>query len=166
MNTKSVMYRHDVPLQEMKRMYAEQGSGLEAIKTSVRTVFSAAGLILAVLGALQVFTASVDPAWQTLYVSVLAAIFLLYLVFIAVCIAGMWPVYWYPVFDDDWDQLTTTFQNMTRDQEDAMYLSALLQALDKNAPIVRRFARLQKTALMLFPMLVMLSLSLAFIPRL
>lgn len=161
----NVKYNHDVPLQEMKRMYAGQSAGFDAVKNTIRSVFSAAGLILALLGALQVFSAKVVPEWQAAYYWALAAIFALYLVFIVICIAGMWPVYWYPVFDNNWDILSTTFQDMTKDQEDAMYISAIIQAIDLNSPIVKRYADREKAALILFPIIVMLVLSLAFIPR-
>lgn len=166
MKTKTIKYNHDVPLQEMKRMYAGQSAGMDAIKSTIKSVFSAAGLVLALLGALQVFTANVTPEWQGIYKLVLFAILILYLAFIVVCIFGMQPVYWYTPLNNNWDTLTTTFQNMDKDQEDAMYLSALIQAIDLNVPIVKKYVKLERAALILFPILVMLVISLGFIPRL
>jgi hypothetical protein len=155
----------DIPLQELQRTYENQLAGIDSIKTTVRTVFGSASLIVSLASALQLLTATVAPASLSLYRMGVAVIALLYLVLIAVCIAGIWPVYTVRPLAPEWDELTTAYKNMDEEQMKSKQLSSLLNAIDMNRPIVKRFARLQATALILLGVIVTLLLSLAWIPR-
>jgi len=155
----------DIPLAEMQRAYESQSAGIDSIKATIKTVFGSASLIVSLIGALQLFTTSADPLWLPVYQGTLVVIAVLYIALIIVCVAGMWPVYVYHPLNAKWDQLTTLFQEMTDLEMTRMHLSSVLQAIEKNAPIVKRFYRLEISALIILPVLVLLILFLAWIPR-
>jgi len=155
----------DFPLIEMQRMYQGQSNGIDSIKATIKTIFGSSSLIVSLIGALQLFTKPISATWLPVYQGVLIVIALLYLALIIVCIAGMWPVYVYPPLNAVWKQLTETFQNMNDEEMESMYISAILQAIEKNTPIVKRFVRLERIALFLLPVIVLLILFLAWIPR-
>jgi len=162
---KSQKYHLEIPLLELQRSHDAQLAGIDSIKTTVRAVFSSASLIVSLIGALQLFTVKIAREWIFVYQGVLVTIALLYLALIIICIAGMWPVRIFPVLPPRWDTLTTTFQNMNDEEMTTMHLSAVLQAIDKNGPIVNRFYRLEVAALFILPVLVLLVLFLAWLPR-
>lgn len=155
----------DFPLAEMQRMFHSQLDGITSIKTTIRAVFGSASLIVSLIGALQLFTAPVPIEWLPFYRGTLALIAVLYVVLILVCVAGMWPVAINPPLNALWDELTTVFKGKDDQEMITMYLSAVLQAIEFNAPIVKRFYKLQVIALILLPILVVLILSLAWLPR-
>jgi hypothetical protein len=156
----------DVPLEEMQGTYTSQLAGIDTIKTTIRTIFGAASLIVSLASALQVFAVRPVPAdWLNTYQNGIVFIAVLYLALIIVCIAGMWPVYiWRPLLPE-WDVLTTVYKGLDEEQTKAKKLSSLLNAIELNQPVVTRFYRLQVTALILLPLLVLLLLLLAWIPR-
>ncbi len=155
----------DIPLFETQRTYEQQLAGLDSIKVTVRAVFGSASLIVSLVGALQLFTTAVAPQWQTTYQIILAAIAVLYALLIIVCVAGMWPVYTNPPLAPDWDTLTTTFKKMNDIEMTRMHLSTVLQAIELNRPIVKRFFRFEVAALIILPIIVILVLVLAWLPR-
>jgi hypothetical protein len=163
--SQSTLFHLDIPLSEMRRSFQAQSDGIDSIKGTIKTVFGSASLIVSLIGALQLFTTTVAPQWLPWYQIALVVIAVLYLALIIVCVAGMWPAYLYPPLNPKWDELTTTFQNMNEQEMTTMYLSAVLKAIQLNKPIVRRFVRLEITALILLPILVLLILFLAWLPR-
>jgi hypothetical protein len=150
----------------MQRTYDSQLAGIDSIKTTIRTIFGAASLIVSLASALQIFALRPVPAaWLNTYQNGIVIIAILYLALIVVCIAGMWPVYiWRPLLPD-WDELTTAYKDLDEQQTKAKQLSSLLNVIDLNKSVVIRFYRLQVTALILLPLLVLLLLLLAWIPR-
>ena len=155
----------DIPVLEMQRTYEKQSAGIDTIKSTIKTVFGSASLIVSLIGALQLFTKPVTAEWLPMYQNLLVVIALLYLALIVVCVAGLMPVYVHHPLNANWDQLTTTFKNMNELEMKRMHLSSILQAIEVNAPIVKRFYRLQVGALVILPVLVLLILFLAWLPR-
>lgn len=155
----------DIPLAEMQRTYQGQSSSIDSIKATIKTIFGSASLIVSLIGALQLLTKPVTVTWLPTYQLILTVIAFLYVALIIVCIAGMWPVRWQHPLNTDWDELTSTFKDMDDDDMKRMHLSAILQAIEINAPKVKRYSRLQMTALFIIPIIVLLILLLAFLPR-
>jgi hypothetical protein len=122
-------------------------------------------LIISLIGALQLFTTTVTPESLPLYKIVLLIIAILYVALIIVCVMGMWPVYVAQPLNANWDQLTKTFKDMDDLEMTRMHLSAVLQSIERNAPVVKRFYLLEITALIILPIIVLLILFLAWLPR-
>jgi hypothetical protein len=155
----------DIPLEVMKKDLENQVGSFDTIKATVRSVLSAASLIISLVGALQLVTVHVAPAWLWLYWSgvILAAV--LYVTLIVVCIIALMPVRpWLPI-KPEWDNLTTTFKGMNEEEINLKYLSSILNAIEKNTPVIEKFVCLQRVALILLPVIVIVLLSLALIPR-
>lgn len=159
-------YRYlEISLAEMQRDLELQIGSFDTIKATVRSVLSSASLIVSLVGALQLVTARIDPAWLCLYRSgvILAAV--LYVALIVLCIAALWPVRVWSPLKPEWDNLVTTFKDLNDEDIISKYLSSVLNAIDKNAPLLKNYIRLQMAALILLPLIVMVLLSLALIPR-
>jgi hypothetical protein len=155
----------EIPLFEMQRSLQNTLDGIDLMKGTIRTVFGSASLIVSLIGALQLFSTTVATAWMPVYQGMLIAVAALYLTLIVVCVLGMLPIRTSPVLPYDWDTLSVTFQNMTDHEMTAMHLSAVLQSLEKNTPLVNRIYRLQVAALAILPILVLLILGMAWLPR-
>ena len=168
MATKKVLSKRsnlEIPLIEMRQSLQNQLAGIDLMKGTIKTVFGSASLIVSLIGALQLFTTNVAIAWLPVYQGLLIALAILYFGLIVICVLGMMPIRTTPVLPHNWDTLSVTFQNMTDHEMTAMHLSAVLQAFDYNKPLVIRIYRLQVTALIILPVLVLLILFLAFLPR-
>jgi hypothetical protein len=155
----------EISLTEMQRDLGLQIGSFDSIKANVRSVLSSASLIVSLVGALQLVTARIDPAWLYLYRSgvILAAV--LYVVLIALCIAALWPVSVWSPLKPEWDNLVTTFKDLNEEDIILKYLSSVLNAIDRNGSLLKNYVRLQRTALILLPIIVVVLLSLALIPR-
>lgn len=156
----------EIPLLEMQRSLQNLLAGIDLMKGTLKTVFGSASLIVSLIGALQLFTTTVAAAYVPWYQGLLSAVAILYLALIVVCVLGLLPMRTAPVLPYDWDTLSLTFQNMSDAEMTAMHLSAVLQAIEKNTPLVHRLYRLQLAALVLLPVIVLLILCLAGLPRL
>ena len=155
----------DIPLAEAQRSYEDQLSGLDSIKTTIRAVFSSASLIVSLGAALQLLTVTVAPEWFGVYRTLLTVIAILYAALIVLCISGMWPVYTHYPIPLDWDQATSLFKEMTDLEMTRMHLSAVIDAIERNRPIVKRFYRFEQAVLIMLPIIVALILALAWLPR-
>ena len=155
----------EIPLEVMKMDLENQAGSFDTIKATVRSVLSAASLIISLVGALQIVTARVAPAWLWLYWSGVILAAMLYVTLIVVCSMALMPARtWLPI-RPEWDNLTTTFKDKNEEEILLKYLSSILNAIDKNSPVLQRFVRLQKVALILLPIIVIILLSLALLPR-
>lgn len=155
----------EIPLLEMQRSLQNMLAGIDQMKDTIKTVFGSASLIVSLIGALQLLSTTVATAWMLYYQIALIAVAVFYLALIVVCILGMMPMRTTAVLPYDWDTLSVTFQNMTDHEMTAMHLSAVLQSLEKNTPLVNRIYRLQVAALVILPILVLLILFMASLPR-
>jgi hypothetical protein len=155
----------EIPLEDVRQDLNQQIGGIDTIKTTMRSVLSAASLIVSLVGALQLLTVKIAPAWMWLYqVGIVLAAFL-YLALIVMCILALWPVHVWSPIAADWDELTTAYKGLDEKEALLKRLSAVLNAIDQNTPLVRRYARLQMAALVLLPAIVLVLLLLALIPR-
>lgn len=166
MATKKAQQDHlTIPLHETQQAYQAQAAGMDGIKTTIRTVFASSSLIVSLVAALQLLTANVANGWLGVQHLLITAIAVLYVLLIILCVVGMWPVLYNIPLPMHWDVLTTTFQKMTDHEMTSMHLSAILQAIELNRPIVKRFMWIQRIILILLPLIVLLALLLAWIPR-
>lgn len=164
MATKNTAYL-DIPLREAQRAFSMQSDGVEAIKTTIRTVFSASSLIVSLVAALQLVTANVAPEWLTVYQWLIVVIAVLYLLLIVMCVLGMSPVNYNLPIEMEWDVLTMAFQNLNEHDTLTKYLSSILNVIDLNRLIVARLLRIERAVLILLPIIVLLILALAWLPR-
>lgn len=155
----------DIPMSEAQRNYALQSDGMDHMKTTMRTVFGSASLIVSLVAALQVMTQPAAPAWMLVQQTILIALAALYVLLIGLCMAGLWPVFYHTPLPTDWHVLTKTFQHMNAEEMTLMHLSAVIKAVELNRPIAHRYLVIQRLVLLLLPLIVLLALSLAWIPR-
>ena len=142
-----------------------QVDGIDTVKTNIRAVLSAASLIVSLVSAMQFLTLKIDTNWIWLYHSGVIATAVLYVALIVVCIMGLWPTYVVGPVKTDWDELTTAFKGLSERDALAKELSAVLNSIELNSPIVKRYRNLQMIALALLPLIVILMLLMALIPR-
>jgi Na+/melibiose symporter-like transporter len=155
----------DIPLAEMQQSFKNELAGIDSMKTAIRAIFGSASLIVSLIGALQLITAPVPKHLLPTYQMALIGLAVLYLILIAVCVAGMWPVKIYPVLPYDWDRLTVMFKDKSDVEMQQLHLSQTLHAMEDNRPLVDRLYKLQIAALVVTALLVLLILFLAFLPR-
>jgi hypothetical protein len=155
----------EIPLELMKRDLKDQTDSIDTIKATVRSVLSAASLIISLVGALQLVTARVAPNWLWLYWIGVTLAAGLYVALIVLCSIALMPVQsWLPI-EPEWDNLTTTFKGMGDEEILLKYLSSILSTRDKSSPTIQKLVCLQRATLILLPIIVILLLSLAYIPR-
>jgi hypothetical protein len=155
----------DIPLEEIKRDLENQRGSFDTIKANVRSVLSSASLIISLVGALQLATARIDPAWIWLYWGGLILAAALYVVLLVVCCMALMPVRVYAPIAAEWNYLTTAYKDISEKDSRLKQMSSTLNVIDKNAPLLNKLARLQIAALILLPIIVIVILSLGLIPR-
>jgi hypothetical protein len=155
----------EIPLAEIQRDLNLQIGSFDVIKTTVRSVLSSASLIVSLVGALQLVTARIAPAWLCLYQTGVILTAVLYVALIVLCIAALWPVSVWSPLKPEWDNLVTTFIDLNEEEIISKHLSSVLSAIEKNKPLLKSYVRLQMAALILLPIIVVILLSLALIPR-
>lgn len=154
-----------VSIEEMRGVLKQQWDGMDAIKATARSVLSAASLIVALLGALQVLNARVDPAYQDLYHAGILVALGLYVLLVAGCSTALLPVTMKGPVMASWEVLQQAFSGKEEREILKMRLSGLLNAIALNTGPLRRMRALTTLALLLLPLEVVLLMLLGLIPR-
>ncbi len=154
-----------IPLHYMRRTLDRQVDGIDTIKATVRSVLGAASLIVSLVAALQILTPGIAPEWDWLYRAGIGLAAGLYVVLITACALALRPTNVFGPILSDWDELTTAFKGLDEKESISKELSSVLNAIELNTPIVRRYARLQQIAVTILPLIVLALLLLALLPR-
>lgn len=155
-----------VATEEMQAVLNRQYDGMDAIKATARSILSAASLITALLGALQIFSARIDPAYQVLYPYGITMALVLYIALIAGCAVALLPVTMKGPIAPNWKVLSDSFVGKDERAIMEMRLSCLLNAIDLNAPLLRRMRLVTILSGALLVLEVCLLVMLSLIPRL
>jgi len=135
------------------------------MKATLRSILSSASLIVSLISAIQLLTLNILQDWIWLYHLGIWLTAVLYIALIIVCAMGLWPTYVVGPISSEWDELTTAFADLSEYDILLKELSAVLNATELNAPVVKRYRKLQTVALVLLPTIVVILLLMALIPR-
>jgi hypothetical protein len=155
----------NIPLEEMQRSLDHQRDSFDTIKTTVRSVLSAASLIVSLVGALQLINSRIAPAWLWLYWIGIAVTATLYVALILFSVVILMPIIPSSPLAANWDVLTTAFKDLDEKEMKLKQLSSILNAIEKNKPILDYLVKLQRFVLILLPFIVVILLLLSLLPR-
>jgi hypothetical protein len=154
-----------VSTEEMQAVLKRQYDGMDAIKATARSFFSAASLIIALLGALQIFSARVDPVYQALYPYGIVAALVLYIALVVSCSLALLPVTMKGPIAASWDVLSESLIGKEDRDILEMLLSGLLNAIQLNVPILKRMRLAAVISGALLVLEVCLLVALSLVPR-
>jgi hypothetical protein len=154
-----------VPLHYMRRTLDRQVDGIDTIKATVRSVLGSASLIVSLVAALQILSPGVAPEWAWLYRMGIGLAAGLYVALIVACALALWPTTVFGPIKVDWDVLSTEYQMLNEEEIMSKDLSSLLNTIQLNTPIVNRYKRYQQIAVAILPVIVLMLLLLAALPR-
>ena len=155
----------ELVLSEMKRRLQGVYHGVDETKKTFRSIFSAASLIVALLGALQIYSTQVASGYEIIYYILLGSSLFLYLVLIAGCIWMLKPIDVKAPVPEDWDILYKSYASQKEDIEIYKQLvSNYIGAIDASNAIVHKRYRWGKLILPLLPIIVGLLLGIGFLP--
>lgn len=151
-------------VEEMQKAFEREMASFEAVKSMARSVFSAASMIVALLGALQILTVRVVPGWFVVWQVCLGAAMVLYVALIVLCFLAFTPQDVPGPVKVDWQVLMDSFYG---EGEKAVLtrLSSLVDTINANKLVLRRSVFFSRAAGLIFVVLVVLLLSMALIPR-
>ncbi|RJX17551.1 MAG: hypothetical protein C4575_12980 [Desulforudis sp.] len=139
---------------EMQRLFNAQMATIENVKTNAQNILGSASLIVALVGALQIFNAGPRLLPYTILVVIIS---LLYILMVICCIGAMFLTNIAMPVKANWDVLFETYIN--HPDNIALYrqmLSQLLNVFELNKPMIARRSRLANIATVLLPIIVVL----------
>ena len=156
----------EMSLEEMKHYHEEVFNGLAEIKKTTRSIFSAASIIIALLGVLQIFTVKVIPEYQAKYNSLIVASMILYGLLITGSVILLFPVKMKGAFPADVKTLKDRLIDV--DDELTVYRQLIIDYVDaihQNEPKVKKRYWLSLVVGILLPIIVALLLYMSTLPR-
>lgn len=157
---------YELTFEEMRFRLSEVYGGLAEVRKTVRSVFSAASLIIALIGALQIFSVKVQPAYYLLYSFFVGLTMFLYFLLIVGSIKLLSPTKMKGPIPADLDILYYKF--ISHEDTLAIYRQLMVQYVDtikQNEAIVENRYAWAKWVSYLLPAIVLILLGLSLIPR-
>lgn len=154
-----------ISIEEMQRSLNAQYVGIDAIKSTVRTVFGASSLIVALMAALQLSNVSVEQRFLNLYHLGIGAAMILYVALILLCIYVLLPILTSGPVEENWNVLYDSFTGKSKIDIQRTHLAAYLNAIERNEPTLKILRMLSIVATSLLPVIVVILLLLNLIPR-
>ena len=130
---------YEISVSEMKYRLEEVYKGIDEIKNTFRNIFGAASIIVALIGALQVFSTDVVLEYESQYCLLISITIVLYALLIAGCIWMISPAIVAGPTPSDWDELKEGF--IDRESKSKIYeqlIKNYIQAIDKSEPEVMK----------------------------
>jgi hypothetical protein len=157
---------YETVIAEMKYLLEQQYQGIEATKSTAQHILSAASLIIALIGALQLLNVQVDPEWATAYNYLVVISIGSYVALIICCVIVIRPAQVYVPTSANWGELYSKFVGH-RDDLDVLkqQLANYLNVINLNEQIVITRRRLATIASVLLPIIVIILFTLSAIPR-
>ena len=156
----------ELSLSEMKRRLQGVFNRVDETKKTFRSILSAASLIVALLGALQIYSSQVEPGYEVHYYVLLGSALFLYLILIIGCIWMLKPLDIVGPIPEDWDLL---YKHLASKKEDIeiykQLVSNYIGAIDDSNAIIEKRYRWSSWFLYLLPIIVTLLLVIGFLPR-
>lgn len=150
-------FGYEIAIQEMRYLIEDQSKSLELAKSTAQNVLSAASLIIALVGILPVLNASQQYNHTQCHWGLILLAAVLYTLLIIVCVYILGLQNFHGPIAADWPELYNSFVKHTdKTMILKTRLSAYLNALELNKPVVNRKTRLANLAAALLPAIVIL----------
>lgn len=117
-----------VCIEEMNRNLKLEYEGVDMLKTTARSVLSAASLITALISALQLARPAIQSGYSVLYNAGIICALVLYVALIMACVKAITAINWSAPVDADWKVLYNAFANKTGEKLLTMQMSSMLNA--------------------------------------
>lgn len=157
---------YEVSFADMQHHLEQQYRAIEAVKSTTQHILAAASLIVALVGALQLFYARVDSGYLILYNLLIWLTMILYIALIGCCVFVLQPAQMRGPIKADWDDLYEGYVGQEDDLDVLKQrLSNYLNAMRLNEPIIDRRRKLTTVACVLLPVVVVLLFCLSLVPR-
>jgi hypothetical protein len=154
-----------VSITEMQLLLSQINGSIEVCKSTSRSILSSASLIIALVGALQIFSSKINSNYLTCFRIGIGVTAILYIALIVCCIIVLNPARISSPIAPSWDVLQEAFSDKTERELLKTQLSAYLNSIKKNEIVVNRSAHLTTTANILLPIIVLFLFLLALIPK-
>lgn len=154
-----------VCVDEMNRNLKLQYEGVDVLKATARSILSAASLVSGLMGVLQLARPVVKADFLELYNLGIVVAVVLYVALIIVCVISITGITMFAPVAADWRTLKTTFAVKTGDDLLDLQISALLNAITTNEPIIKRQRNLVIAACVLLPAIIVVLFALSLVPR-
>jgi hypothetical protein len=159
-------FGYQVAISEMQKYLDGQYQSVSAVKNVVEQILGAASLIIAIIGALQLFNARIQPQYQAIYNGLIVVTVILYIVLIASSIWVLSPTEVKGPISADWDELYKGYVGHENEIDILkQQLSNYLNAIKLNDPIIIKRSRRTWIPAILLPVIVILVFSLSLLPR-
>lgn len=155
----------EVSIEEMQRSLKSQFEGIDAIKSTARTVFGASSLIVSLLAALQLAIPRIIPNLLAAYQIGVVLALILYAFQVTICIYVLLPISVSGPVQADWDVLYNAFSGDSKVEVMRMRLSAYLNAIELNEPKIQELKKITTVASVILPIIVVILLILSLFPR-
>lgn len=156
----------DVIIDELKTHLQEQYDSVTVIKSSANSVFSAASLVVAIIGALGLFNVKIEDDYQLAFNLLIGVAITLYVGMIIGLVWVLQPVTVNGPTKTTWETLWNAYAskedelNIKRQQ-----ISNYLAAIEHNSVVIKRLSTRTKIFSSIFPVILIILLVLTLFPR-
>ena len=155
----------DISIELMKRSFTAQGSGIDSMKATARTLLGASSIIVSLLATLNLINIQPKVEWIWLHYLILILAGIAYAIQMYQCIAVLSPITMKSPIKEDWDLLYKSFTDMSKIEIKRKQLDVYLRAIKENKPIVSKVRDRTTRASWLLMVVVALLVSLSLITR-
>ncbi len=131
-------YGLDVILSEVSAALADMNASIKALKDSAVTIFSSGSLVVAIMGAFQIFDRTVLPQYEVLYKILTFASVALYLPLLGFSLTTILPITIETPIKPQWDELHDAYWDKTKIYIIRKRIISYTNAIERNAKVIKR----------------------------
>lgn len=157
---------YKISIEELKLRLEEVYGEVAVTKATFRSIFSAASLVVSLIGAVQLFSSAIVPEYQLPYWILLGASLILYVILVGGCIWMLSPIKLTGTTPAELDYLKERF--IAKDKRSEVYQQQIVnyvQAIEMSEKEIRKRYRWEKPLLFILPIIVILLLVIGLLPR-
>lgn len=124
-----------IPFEETKRVLADQLDSIATLKDTLKTIFNATSVIVAIGGSLQALRSG-DIVSSEIYFGIMAATLALFAIVIGICLWGMMPKRFDNPIMMNWETISSAFFGKDDRTVLEKMISQFLVAIDKNKAVI------------------------------
>ncbi len=155
----------ELAISDMQESLRNQSLSISAFKATTRHLLSAASLIVALIGALQLYKVQISDDWIWLYTGVLFLIAGLYIALVMLCVWAQAPIVVMGPIREEWELFREFYMGKSEIDILRVRLSGYLHAFDLNKEPIAFRVKLTKAASVILPVIVVILLLLSLVPR-
>lgn len=152
-------------IQEAEKYLEEQSESMKILRDNAKLIFTASSTILPVVSGLQLFLYKPQPSYEPHYLIIYGFILIFYLASAILSVLGFLPISMYQPFPRDYEGLTGSLCGKDEDEMLAQILVNDLDCLEENLPLVKRRVNYVRLAGFFLAIIIVLLLSINFIPK-